>query len=118
LHMVPPLQIPDLGPAAYSPSAYATDEYMQWQARMREESTKKLKDTIPPGAKLASEPEYVSGMDFLPEGILEVAMTRSINLIVMGANRTAFPRVAAHFPWALTHEVICHATCPVLTIGN
>ncbi len=36
----------------------------------------------------------------------------------MDANRTPSPRVAAHIPWALTHEVICHAQCPVLTVSN
>lgn len=118
LHMTPPIQISDLGPAAYGPSTYGAEEFIQWQQRVRVESAKKLKDSIPPDARLASEPEYVSGMDFIPEGILDVAATHSIDLIVMGANRTAFPRVAAHMPWALTHEVICHARCPVLTISN
>jgi len=73
---------------------------------------------IPPKTELAFEPEYLAGMDFLPEGILDMAAARSIDLIVMGANRTSTPRMAAHIPWALTHEVLCHAKCPVLTVCN
>lgn len=80
--------------------------------------TRKLRELLPPNTKLAAEPEYVVGMDFLPEGILDTATAHRIDLIVMGANRTASPRVAAHIPWALTHEVICHAKCPVLTVSN
>jgi hypothetical protein len=37
-------------------------------------------------------------------------------LIVMGANRALSARVAAHVPWALIHDVICEAKCPVLTV--
>jgi nucleotide-binding universal stress UspA family protein len=70
---------------------------------------------LPSSAKLAVKPEYIASTDFLPEGILETAAIRGIDLIVMGANRTSSPRVAAHIPWGLTHEVICRASCPVLT---
>lgn len=118
VHMVPPLQNPDLGPAAYGPSSYAAEEYTTWQRTMRDDSTRKLKALIPPLTRLAAEPECVVGMDFLPEGILEIAATHRSDLIVMGANRTSAPRVAAHMPWALTHEVLCHARCPVLTVSG
>jgi nucleotide-binding universal stress UspA family protein len=118
LHMMPPLPTPDVGPAAYGVSTYGTDEFIEWQRRMKLESVKKLKESIPSNARLAAEPEYVSGMDFLPEGILEVVTTHRVDLIVMGADRTAFPRLTAHIPWVLTHEVISQAPCPVLTIST
>ncbi len=118
VHMLPPMPGANLGPAAYGPSAYAADEFTSWQRTMRDESLKRLKEMIPPGTELAVEPEYLTGMDFLPEGILDVAAARDIDLIVMGANRISSPRIAAHIPWALTHEVLCHAKCPVLTVCN
>jgi nucleotide-binding universal stress UspA family protein len=115
LHMVPPMPVADLGPAAYGPSCYAAEEYTNWQRATRDDSMRKLRKLIPPSPELAAEPEYVVGLDFLPEGILEIAAAHRIELIVMGANRTTSPRMAAHMPWALTHEVICRAKCPVLT---
>jgi len=118
LHMMAPMPCADLGPSAYGPSAYAAEEFTRWQRTMRDESERKLKELIPLNAKLASEPRCKAGTDFLPEGILEVAASDKIELIVMGANRSRAPRVAAHMPWALTHEVICHAKCPVLTVSN
>ena len=118
VHMVPPIPVADLGPAAYGPSAYAAEEFTTWQRTMRVESVRRLREMIPPKTELAFEPEYLAGMDFLPEGILDMAAARSIDLIVMGANRTSTPRMAAHIPWALTHEVLCHAKCPVLTVCN
>ena len=116
LHMVPPMPAADLGPSMYGPSAYAAEEFTTWQRTMRAESVRKLKEMIPPETKLEVEPEYLAGMDFLPEGILETSNAQSIDLIVMGVNHTSVPRVAAHIPWALTHEVLCHAKCPVLTV--
>ncbi len=118
LHMVPPMPGPDFGPAAYGPSAYAAEEFTNWQRTMRDQSTRRLRQMIPPNAKLVAEPDYIVGTDFLPEGILDAAAAHEIELIVMGANRTNTPRLTAHIPWALTHEVICHAQCPVLTVSN
>lgn len=117
-HMVPPMPVADLGPAACGPSAYTAEQFTEWQRTMRDESVRKLKELVPTNTNLAARPEYVAGMDFLPEGILDAAAMYSIELIVMGANRTPSPRMAAHIPWALTHEVICHAKCPVLTVSN
>ncbi|MGA8149944.1 MAG: universal stress protein [Terriglobales bacterium] len=118
LHLVPPMPIADLGPAAYGPGICAAEEFTKWQAKMRKESVRKLRELLPPNARLAAEPEYAVGMDFLAQGILDMAVAHNVDLIVMGANRTHFPRVAAHVPWALSHEVICRAKCPVLTVGN
>jgi len=118
LHMVPPMPVADLGPAAYGPSAYAAEQYTEWQRTMRDQSVRKLKELVPTNSNLAARPEYVAGMDFLPEGILDTAALHTIGLIVMGANRTPSPRMAAHIPWSLTHEVICHAKCPVLTVSD
>jgi nucleotide-binding universal stress UspA family protein len=115
LHMVPPMPVADLGPAVYGPPGPAAEEYVKWQQASLDESMRKLTKLIPPNTALAAEPEYMAGMDFLPEGILESAAAHRIELIVMGANRTSSPRMAAHIPWALTHEVICRAKCPVLT---
>jgi nucleotide-binding universal stress UspA family protein len=115
LHMVPPMPVADLGPATYGPPAYAAEQYTEWQRRTRDESVRKLKELVPPDANLGERPVYVAGTDFLPEGILYAAVTHGIELIVMGANPTTSPRMAAHMPWALTHEIICRAKCPVLT---
>jgi nucleotide-binding universal stress UspA family protein len=123
LHMMPPILTSDLGPAAYgpaaySPSTYAAAEFTIWQRTMREESVRRLKELLPTSTRLAAEPEFVTGTDILPEGILETAATRGVDLIVMGANRTSLPRVAAHMPWTVIHEVICRAQCPVLTVNE
>jgi nucleotide-binding universal stress UspA family protein len=116
LHMVAPVPVAVMGPGAYCPGAYVAQDLTEWQAKMKEESARTLKKLVPSDAKLTSQPEYMVGMDFVPEGILSAAAAHNVELIVMGANRAASARVAAHIPWAITHSVICEAKCPVLTV--
>jgi nucleotide-binding universal stress UspA family protein len=116
LHMVQPMPVADISGAAYGPPIYAAQELMKWQKEKRKESEAKLRKLVPHEARLSSEPAYVVGMDFLPEGILEAAKFHKADLIVMGANRVASPHLASHVPWAVTYDVICKARCPVLSI--
>ncbi len=109
LHVVPPMPVLDIGSMAYT-----GDEIADWQARAREESTKRLKDLIPNDTKLKA-PECITVIDFLPEGILGTAKIHAADLIVMGVNPTLSARIAAHIPWTVIHEVVSEATCPVLT---
>lgn len=50
------------------------------------------------------------------ESILQAAEDRNADLVVIGARRGV--RLAAHNPWAVAHEVVCGASCPVLTVGH
>jgi nucleotide-binding universal stress UspA family protein len=122
LHMVPLMPVFEIGPAAYRLPAFGPPEYMEglteWQSQTREESLEKLKQLIPSSAKLASEPEYVVGTDFLPKGISNIAARYGAELIVMGARRTRSPHLAAHMPCDVVHEVLCTATCPIVTVRN
>ncbi len=118
LHMVPPMPALETGPGVYGPALYAAEELTQWQAAARRESTRKLRELLPTGAKLAQEPECVVGTDSVPEGILDAAKSRKADLIVMGANRTSSAGATAHAPWTVTHTVVCESTCPVLTVAG
>jgi nucleotide-binding universal stress UspA family protein len=50
------------------------------------------------------------------EKILETALDRNVDLIVIGARRGR--TLAAHTPWAVAHEIVCAAHCPVLTVSH
>ena len=91
------MAVANTGPAAYGAATYADEDLTAWQSRMREESSRRLRELIPPDAKPATQPEYVIARDFAPGGILEAAATHHAELIVMGANQTrsAFGRTRA-----------------------
>jgi nucleotide-binding universal stress UspA family protein len=48
------------------------------------------------------------------ERILGVAEHHCVDLVVIGRHHTFHPRMSAHLPWAMLHQVLCHARCPVL----
>jgi nucleotide-binding universal stress UspA family protein len=75
--------------------------------------------------KLVLEPfEHACAINFtvcfdLPAlAILDTALTRNADLIVMGVHHTMLPRVDAHMPGTTACEVITKAHCPVLTVRN
>jgi nucleotide-binding universal stress UspA family protein len=118
VHMVPPLPVVVTGRFDDSPGIEAAQAVTEWQVSTKEESIRRLRKLVPQDAKLTSQPDYLVGIDFLPEGILVAAALRKVDLIVMGANRVASARMVAHMPWTLTHDVICKAKCPVLTVRS
>jgi hypothetical protein len=111
------MAVANTGPAAHGAATYADEDLTAWQSRMREDSSRRLRELIPPDVKLATEPEYVIATDFPTDGILEAATTHRAELSVMGANQTrsAFGRTRAvgRHSW-----VLCEATCPVLTVKS
>ena len=112
LHMVPPVTAMQAG---YVPAVFGAEDVFEWQSAARAESEKKLKELIPAGT-LAYQPKYIVGLDFMPEGVLTVAAKYNADMIVMGANSSPSPRLVAHLPWSMLHDVICQSRCPVLTV--
>jgi nucleotide-binding universal stress UspA family protein len=103
--------------SAYAPASAAADEVKEWAGASRTRALDELKGCVSCHVRPGQEIKYVVGSDFLPEGLLTAAAKYNAGLIVMGANHTGAYRLAAHMPWSAVHEVIEHATCPVLTVG-
>ncbi|MGA3213196.1 MAG: universal stress protein [Terriglobales bacterium] len=116
LHVVPPMPVPVLPSEAYFPADDSPMDLIAWERLAIKEATIKLNQLLPSGTKLAHEPEHVVTSDFLPESILGDSPELKCDLIVMGANASRSPALAAHLPGSVVHEVICHAPCPVLTV--
>lgn len=117
-HAMEPLSVLDTGPAAYGPGDYVARELLDWRSKAQAESLQKLKGLIPGDARLSSEPEFVVERAFLPDGIISAAARYAAELIVMGITKPRSPRLAAHLPGELVHEVICRAKCPVMTVRS
>ena len=60
--------------------------------------------------------EFIVEIGTPAERILYEAEHQGADLIVMGSHHTSHPRVTAHLPWVIDHQVLCHARCPVLTV--
>jgi nucleotide-binding universal stress UspA family protein len=118
LHMIDPMPATSASLSAYAPAGAAADEVDEWAGSSRKRCLRQLREFLPAETGLEQEIEYVVGTDFLPEGILTASEKFKVDLIVMGANRTASAKAAAHIPWSAVHEVVRYAPCPVLTVAG
>lgn len=118
LHMISPMPATSASLSAYAPAGAAADELQEWEDASRQRSVRQLRECLPPDSGLEQEVEFIVGTDFLPEGILMASAKYRVDLIVMGANRTASAKTAAHIPWSAVHEVVRNAPCPVLTVAG
>jgi nucleotide-binding universal stress UspA family protein len=113
LHVLPPAGLPGPGLTFYNEPAVN-----EWQAKVIATAKSRLEKLLPASIKLWSEPEYGVVFDFTADGILKVADERQADLIVMGANRPLSAKISAHALKAVSYEVICQSTCPVLTVST
>lgn len=118
LHMSAPMPMMSTSLSAYAPAGAAAEDVLQWQSSSRAQSLQQLKKCLPADIHLEQEPEFVTGTDLCPEGVLTAAERFRADLIVMGANRTMPAKVLAHIPWTAVHEVVRMAPCPVLTVAG
>jgi nucleotide-binding universal stress UspA family protein len=81
------------------------------------EMIQRLYETVPSQAQLSIPPEVAIEYGRPAQKIIEAAAERSADLIVLGV-RTAHGHLpsATHVERATAHEVVAHASCPVLTV--
>jgi nucleotide-binding universal stress UspA family protein len=113
LHLVSPMPVEYIGPFWYP----GTDVIEREEASKRE-SIKQLHNLLPSNSGLKCSVEHVVEVHLAPEGLINFANERNVDLVVMGvrASGASAARLASHLPWATTHEVVRYAECPVLTI--
>lgn len=78
-----------------------------------EDGSRKLQSLVPKGAVLAYPPEIAMEFGSAWQRIVNTAVEREADLIVLGAHPVAG---TAHLPGSTVHQVVAHATCPVLTV--
>ena len=79
-----------------------------------ENARKHMREMLPPDVKLTREPQFLVAVGSAAEEIVNVAIEERADIIVMGVH--AGPPSASHAPWAIAHQVVGHAHCPVLTV--
>lgn len=89
---------------------------LQEEEASMEAARKRLHALVPKDAETWCRPEFEVKIGFPAEGILRVAEQQDADLIVMGVHAATSPRASAHLPWAIGHEVVSQANCPVLTV--
>lgn len=118
LHMTAPMPVTSTGLSDFAPAGPAADDVQEWQRASRAKSLRQLKECLPAGIHLEQQPDFVTGTDLCPEGVLTAAEQFRADIIIMGANCSIPAKVMAHMPWTAVHEVVRKAPCPVLTVAG
>jgi nucleotide-binding universal stress UspA family protein len=81
------------------------------------EAMHQLHDVVPEEAALWCRPEAVVEFGDPRERIVQTAIERGVDLIVMGVrNRAGRLGATTHLELSTAHSVVAHAACPVLTV--
>lgn len=78
-----------------------------------EDGVRRLQAVVPNDADLAYAPEIIIEFGCPWACIVKKAMEREADLIVLGARSVDN---TTRLPWSTVHQVVAHATCPVLTV--
>jgi nucleotide-binding universal stress UspA family protein len=81
-----------------------------------EDGLRRLKELIPEDADLPYVPETLLEFGDPAKRIVHEASDREADLLVLGARAIHEMTGTTHLPWSTAHQVIAHATCPVLTV--
>lgn len=78
----------------------------------------RLKALLPEDLQLPKPPTVIARIGITTETILRTARESDADLIVMGMHSTHALTTATHIPWTVAHQIVCHASCPVLTVRD
>jgi nucleotide-binding universal stress UspA family protein len=111
MHVVPIFEIPEKFRQGWIYSSDVTE----WREEARLTSLRRLQELVSETNGLPFAPEFMVEFGLPAEKILWAANSLHADVIVMGLRPAAHINSASHLPWATAYEVVCGATCPVLT---
>ena len=105
LHVLPPVPLRAPGPLWYEGSAID---------KMRPAAEATAMERLHGLISQAGEFEYGVQFGDPVEEILKTAVLCAADMIVMGVKKAS--SASAHLPWAIAHQIVSQAECPVLTV--
>jgi nucleotide-binding universal stress UspA family protein len=109
LHVVPAT------PAQVS-GRYTSSEIMSQCENARMTCVGRLEQLVCSDEETSIEAEFVVQFGMPSEKILQVALDKRVDLIILGLRRERLAGTISHKPWATAYEIVCGAGCPVLTV--
>ncbi len=110
LHVVP------AAPAPQIPGWYTSSEITSMRENARMTCVRRLEQLMPRDQETPIESEFVVQFGIPSEKILQVALDKRVDLIILGLRRASLAGTISHMPWATAYEIVCGAGCPVLTV--
>jgi nucleotide-binding universal stress UspA family protein len=111
LHVVPAASVPQI------PGWYSASEIVLMRENARQTCVRRLEQLMPREEETPIERAFVVQFGIPSEMILQVALDKSVDLIILGLRRASLAGAISHMPWATAYEIVCGAGCPVLTVS-
>ncbi|MBS1850760.1 MAG: universal stress protein [Acidobacteria bacterium] len=96
----------------------SADELLDLRQKAQATHLRRLEELVQ-HVPLAVSPEFrveLGAAVTISEKILETAENIQAEIIVMGLHRSKHVGAVTHLPWATAYDVVCRASCPVLTV--
>lgn len=110
VHVVPAAPIPQI------PGWYSGSEVALMRENARQACVRRLDQLVPRDQEVPVEIEFAVHFGIPSEKILQIALNRGADLIILGLCRPSLASTVSHMPRATAYEVVCGAGCPVLTV--
>jgi nucleotide-binding universal stress UspA family protein len=110
LHVVP------AAPAPQIPGWYSASEITAMRENARMTCVRRLEQLVPRDDETPIDTEFVVQFGIPSEKILQVALDKGVDLIILGLRHASLAGTISHLPWATAYEIVCGAGCPVLTV--
>jgi len=102
--------------APQSPGSYRSSESTALWEGAKMASVRQLQQLMPNHDDTVIDTELLTRFGIPSEKILEAALEKKAELIILGLHRVALAGTFSHVPWATAYDIACGAGCPVLTV--
>ena len=109
LHVIPAAPVPQIL------GWYSASEIVLMRENARMTCVRRLEQLVPCDEEAPIESAFVVQFGIPSEKILQVALDKKVDLIILGLRRASLAGTISHMPWATAYEIVCGAGCPVLT---
>ena len=104
-----------LVPQAEDNRWYTASDVVKARAAAEATTRKRLEELVA-NVPLAVEPGFIIDFGEPAEGILRAAESLHAEIITLGLKDKRHIETISHLPWSTAYDVVCAATCPVLTV--
>jgi nucleotide-binding universal stress UspA family protein len=108
-------------PAAPVPETFhwsTTGDLTEMRREAQLAAQKQFQQLIIPNVPAATKLEFKVTFGIPAEQVLQACHSLKVDLLILGLHSVRHAEALSHIPWLSAHEIVCGASCPVLTMKD